>query len=121
MISLRSGLEGMSDYGLSSNIDPDDKRQPLWKEQRETRGFDDTETWDLQSTIADFLVPRLERFKELNCGYPPEMSMKKWENILQTMIDGFKEMQRIDEDDFDQKKVKRGLKMFKKWYFDLWW
>lgn len=35
----------------------------LW--QRWTRGFDDSETWSLDSTISYFILPRLKRFKEI--------------------------------------------------------
>lgn len=52
----------MSDYGFSSEIPADDPRQAIWAEQRKVRGFDDTEMWNLDVTIARFLVPRLEAF-----------------------------------------------------------
>lgn len=111
----------MNDYGLHKELPDDDKRQVLFKEQRETRGFDDTETWSLSSSMARFIIPRLERFKELHCCHPGTLTMEKWDKILQEMIDGFKEVERMDENDFDHAKVKRGLKLFKKWYLDLWW
>ena len=41
-----------------------DKREPEWKAQRLTRGFDDTEMWSLDCTIAEFIAPRLKVFLE---------------------------------------------------------
>ena len=33
--------------------------------QRGTRGWDDSETWGLDGTLARFILPRLQRFKEV--------------------------------------------------------
>jgi hypothetical protein len=45
--------------------------------QRRTRGWDDSVTWNLDTTIARFALPRLRRFRELPHGYwhpvAPEM------------------------------------------------
>lgn len=46
-------------------INQDDKRWSEYEEQRLTRGFDDSETWSLDFTIAKFIVPRLERYIEI--------------------------------------------------------
>ena len=35
------------------------------KKQRLERGFDDSETWSLRDTIANFIIPRLERYEEI--------------------------------------------------------
>ena len=40
--------------------------------QRLTRGFDDSETWDMDSTFYKWFLPRLKRYKELSIGYPTE-------------------------------------------------
>ena len=34
--------------------------------QRRTKGFDNSETWNLNDECAAWLLPRLKRFKELN-------------------------------------------------------
>lgn len=109
------------DYGFSKDLKPDDKRLPEYAKQREERGFDDTETWSLAWVIARFILPRLKRFKEAHCCYPPSLTMKKWDKKLQKMIDGFEEMTKEDNFDVDYKKVDKALKLFRKWYYDLWW
>jgi len=48
-----------------SLTDVDDKREMEFKKQRLERGFDDSETWSLRDTIANFIIPRLERYEEI--------------------------------------------------------
>lgn len=43
---------------------PDDKRLKKWEKEREIYGFDDRETWDLQSTFYLWLYERLMKFVE---------------------------------------------------------
>ena len=42
----------------------------MYKQQRFDQGFDDTETWHMDRTIALFIIPRLKKFIELNNGIP---------------------------------------------------
>ena len=37
-----------------------------YKQQRFEQGFDDTETWHMDRTIALFIIPRLKKFIEFN-------------------------------------------------------
>lgn len=107
-----------------------DERAMKFKEQRMTRGFDDSETWNLDMTIAKFLVPRLKAFKECENGHPAGMSEKKWDKILDEMIEGFELHCTKDEWEFDmdintrnekKAKVDKALKHFSKYFHDLWW
>ena len=41
---------------LSENIAKKDKRHALFRQQREQRGFDDTELWDLDTTLVRYLL-----------------------------------------------------------------
>lgn len=57
------------------------------------------ETWYLDITIAEFILPRLKLFKKLNNGYPGIDEMytpEKWDEALDKMIIAF---QYISEDD----------------------
>jgi hypothetical protein len=49
-----------------SLISERDSRNKAFKKQRLERGFDDSETWCLDLTIAKFIIPRLERFIEIS-------------------------------------------------------
>jgi hypothetical protein len=116
----------MMDYGFSSEIDPDDERQPFWAKEREEFGFDHTEMWALDQALAKMILPRLKHFKECHICFPPTITAKKWDNILQSMIDGFEEILTRDLTtekrgrEWDVKKIQKGLRLFAKWYFDLW-
>lgn len=112
----------------------------LW--QRWIRGFDDSETWSLDSTIVEFILPRLKRFKEVrkNSGLPSHIAEKfregyelnqygciidekvrreqwdkaekYWDDLLQKMIDAFQDIH--DENyDFDAWIDKWNLKLTK--------
>jgi hypothetical protein len=84
--------------------------------QRRTRGFDDSETWNLDHRIAEFILPRLKLFREMSPsqGIPSEFidesplaqiedpkereaartvledeGQKKWEGVLDKIIWSF--------------------------------
>lgn len=101
------------------------ERQKLFKQQKKERGWDDSDTWNLDYKIAEFTLPRLKRFKELNIGYPSDegMTFKLWNEILDSMIYSFEiiinEFQ--ETKDVDWKAVQDGLNNFGKYYRDLWW
>ena len=48
-------------FSLTENKDP---REKQYVKQRVERGFDSSELWSLDYTIARFIIPRLEAFKE---------------------------------------------------------
>ena len=107
-----------------------DERAKKYKEQRMTRGFDDSETWNLDITISKFLVPRLKAFNECNNGFPSRLTKKKWNKILEEMIEGFELYIKKDDWVFEQDlnernekyaKVNKALKHFSKYFYDLWW
>lgn len=111
-----------SDEGFNERVEE-------FRKQRLERGFDDTETWNLEGTIAQFIVPRLKRFKEVNDGYPSNYnSMEDWESDIQKMIDGFElwinhfEWDHVKElREENHKKVDEALQIFAKEFKALWW
>jgi hypothetical protein len=112
-----------SSYGSSEDAKKD-KRYPFWAKQREERGFDDTELWNLFHHLAEHIAPRLKAFRDHDkVGYPAGLSAKKWQNILSKMIFAFEEISKDDMWDFDEKKnkkVEEGLDLFRKWFLGLW-
>ena len=82
------------------------------------RGFDDSDTWDLSKHIATWLLPRLQRYKELATGvividFP-----------LDDMIKAFDLYANKDYSDWtkeEAKAVEVGLKAFAEHYTRLWW
>ena len=90
--------------------------------QRLIRGYDDSEIWNLDSTIALFILPRLKLFRNSLHGYPNNLTFEQWEEVLDKMIIAFS---LIDDvawhfNDFDYPRVEEGLDLFRKYYFNLW-
>lgn len=89
------------------------------RKQLEERGFDDSECWNLYITISKFILPRLKRLKEIQHGHPVDLSENEWNKILDKMINSFKEILK-DEINQDYHKIKKGLKLFSKYFLNLW-
>ncbi len=110
------------DFGLK--VDNLKKRKKRFAKQRQKRGWDDTETWSLFSTLAEWLVPRLKRFKKLNDGcHPSDITSKQWDKAIDEMIEGFKLIaEDICAPNEDQTvKMDRALDIFRDRFFSLWW
>jgi hypothetical protein len=54
--------------------------------QKRLKGFSDDETWNLDSEISKFVLPRLKRFKELNICHPGNLTPTKWDQMIDDMI-----------------------------------
>lgn len=97
------------------------------------------DTWNLDMTISEFILPRLKLFKKESCTYPGRGEMdtpEKWDDALQKMIDAFQLVLDIDNVDdkywtngkfnealwkVDNKRIKKGLHLFATWFESLWW
>lgn len=82
--------------------------------QRRTRGWDDSETWNLDESFAKLILPRLKRYEELS-GTP-----EGWKDIMWTFEylangDGYMTCKE------DEEKIQKGLDLFAKHYRGLWW
>lgn len=96
--------------------------------QRLTRGFDDSETWDLDNTFRKWIVPRLKRLKEIQNGYPPQLTEEKWDEIIDKIIEGFDvELNPLDkyinrEDYLEaERKHNEAAELFSLYLRNLWW
>lgn len=119
-------------YGIKnvnfSLIKENDERFEAYKKQRLERGFDDSELWSLDCTIAEFIAPRLKAFKEHveQIGdHPSSVSEKEWQKILNEMVEGFEIYPNHfhwthEESEENWKKVNKALSHFHKYFFALW-
>lgn len=92
--------------------------------QRHTRGWDDRETWNLDAAFAEWILPRLKRFKVLNNGYPMDLTEESWNELLDVMIEGFTIMASEDKwalSDEQRTKVETAIQVFSVRVHDLWW
>lgn len=115
-------------YGIKnvnfSLIEKNDERWNEFKKQREENGFDESELWSLDITIAKFVYPRLKLFYENIQNYPGYMTFDEWKNIIKTMLDAF-ELLSNDEligmySEEQEKIIENGLQNFGKYYRGLW-
>lgn len=69
--------------------------------QRHTRGWDDSDTWDMDVSFFKWAYSRLKRFKDLTVCYPEEYgSMENWIKELETRIEQLRRIIEIDDFDF---------------------
>jgi hypothetical protein len=107
--------------GCSNQLDKRDKRLKKFEKQYRKTGFDDTVTWGLDISISEFILPRLIRFRETCNGYPGCLSNKnEWNAILDKMIYAFEKLKEDSLNLVTDKKVKKGFKLFYKYYSNLW-
>lgn len=102
------------------------KRSIKYWFQRRFRGFSDDKTWSLDHTVAEFTLPRLKRFKEVQNGYPADLTEEQWDDIIDKMILAFENV--IKEFNFDEedgikeaKEIEEGMILFGKYFRQLWW
>lgn len=89
-----------------------------------------SDLWNLDITIANFVLPRLKKFKEEDDGYPEREEMntpEKWDEALDKMILAFEyvihqfdKKSHFDEDKRRQAVIDEGLQLFAKWFRYLW-
>lgn len=97
------------------------RQMSRWWWQRRTRGWDDRELWNLDQTIAEFVLPRLRVFKTYRHGCPSELAEETWDSHLESMISAF---ELFTQPKYLNKpipvEVQDGLDLFAKYYTRLW-
>lgn len=69
--------------------------------QRRFRGFDDSETWDLDSQFYKWLYPRLKRFTEITMAYPCSYeNPQEWKDELDKRVQQLEHLVKYDELEF---------------------
>ena len=101
--------------------DMDKKRKKEFQKFYKKHSFDPTETWNLDQTIAEFILPRLNYFRKNLNGHPGQLKFKAWKKILKKMSIAFEHILKDDMDKTrNQKKIDEGLLLFVKYYGHLW-
>lgn len=106
----------------------------LW--QRKTRGFDDTEVWNLDYSISEFVYPRLKEFirvkKEHDFFQPASIDdYKDWITKLEKMLKAFELIKKDsewlnvnptpEESAARDKEIHEGLQLFAQYVGHLYW
>jgi hypothetical protein len=104
------------------------ERLDHFKKQREENGFDDTETWHLDKTLALFLIPRLERFIQVNNGFPGGETEESFNEKLNFILKSFQQYYNSENDEVSLELEKERVSNLKKAaailgeiWLDLWW
>jgi hypothetical protein len=92
--------------------------------QRMTRGWDDSELWSLDYSLARLISPRLQLFARNTKSFPGNMTEQEWSIILNKMCESFEyygsEERWSGDEGADINKYQEGLDLFAKHYGHLW-
>ena len=106
------------------------ERKEQYRQQRFLNGFDDTETWHLDRTMALFIIPRLKRFMEVNNGIANGETEESYYEKLRFIIQAFENYYATDKYfnsvDIEERKkltddVRLAVEYLSKLWFELWW
>lgn len=101
-----------------------------YKQQRFENGFDDTETWHIDHTLALFIIPRLKRFIEVNNGIPNGETVESYNEKLNFIISAFENYYATDRyyqstDSAEREQltddVRKAVGLLSNLWFELWW
>ena len=111
-----------------SLTEKNDSREKYYKKQRIKYGFDDSETWSLTGTIAKFIIPRLERFIEIEKDIYKHNKRKNQKKYIKDLKKILKALNLIIKDDEswlfteeEKKDLNKGLNKLNKLFMSLWW
>ena len=118
-----------NNFSIAQEVYPDEpEKLEKYKKQRDERGFDDTETWHLDKTLALFLIPRLERFIQLNNGFPSGETEESFNEKLNFILKSFQQYYYGENEEVSLELEKERVSNLKKAaailgeiWFDLWW
>ena len=105
-------------------------KKEQYRQQRFERGFDDTETWHMDRTMALFVIPRLKRFIEVNNGIPNGETIESYDEKIRFIISAFENYystnKYYESTDIEERKkltddVREAVEYLSKLWFELWW
>lgn len=99
-----------------------DKRAYQWFLERADHGFDRRELWSLHDSISTYIRDRLVWFRK-QCPVTPAGvdSHDEWTKMMSDMVYAFDTMCPGWEGEIDEKRFKRGLRLFHRYYYALRW
>ena len=124
------GLKNINFSVADEVYEKDLATREMYKQQRFENGFDDTETWHMDRTIALFIIPRLKKFIQVNNGIPNGETIETYNEKLNFIISAFENYYATNKyyesvDDNERKQltddVKIALEYLTKLWFEMWW
>lgn len=102
-----------------------DTADPLYKKlskQKDKKGFDDSEIWLLNETMALLLIPRLKRFIKINRTHPENLTLDEFNFKLCFILKSFEDFYLYEENQksiFYKDNLKKSLVMLTDIWFHL--
>jgi len=127
--SKSSTTSEKNNFSIAEEVYKDEpEKLERYKKQRDENGFDDTETWHLDKTVALFLLPRLKRYIQVNNGFPGDMTEESFNEKLNYIVKAFEEYY-LDENvevslELEKERLsnaKKAVAILGEIWFDLWW
>ena len=119
----------LREVGIDENYWLFKKNQNDSRYEPDEEGFIPSEYFNLNITLAMIIYSSLRYFKDYcNYGYPGNMTKKQWDKCLDDMITAFKLL--IEKENYNltkiqsknkEKKIKYGLRLFAKYFNNLWY
>jgi len=72
-------------HGYALDEDMSDRLD--YREQLLKDGFDNTEIWNLNTTICRFILPRLKEYRNLKAGHPIGYTAERYTEVLDCIIE----------------------------------
>ena len=119
----------INNFSIAEEVYKDEpEKLEKYKKQRDENGFDDTETWHLDKTVALFLIPRIKRYIQVNNGFPAGMTEELYNEKLNYIVKAFEEYY-LDENvevslELEKERLsnaKKAVAILGEIWFDLWW
>lgn len=110
-------------YTLKDDKTASKERKQKSKKFFKKNGFYFEECWNLDFTIARFILPRLVHFKKIQHSTPASLSEKEWNEILDKMIKAFAlltDQESLFASRKQQETIEEGLNLFAKYFQSLW-
>lgn len=112
-------------HGLKAKRDAREVRS-----QRGERGWSDRDVWGLDHYLSGIMIGSIGHLRDLNHGFPANLTEGEWRDILDAMIDGFQASRDIIEMNYDPKdrpeydalhaRFENGMDLLKEYFFGLW-
>lgn len=106
-----------------SLTEEDDKREKEFSKQRMERGFDDSETWALDYTIARFILPRIKRYDEIaeDAIIRSDKVKQQTKNVIAALELVIRDGEGENLSGREEKEVEEGMRDFVEIFRELWW
>ena len=119
----------LREVGIDENYWLFKKNQNDSRYEPDEEGFIPAEYFNLDTTLAMIIYSSLRYFKDYcNYGYPGSMTQEQWDKCLDDMITAFKLLITTEKDNLTkaqsknkEKKIKYGLRLFAKYFNNLWY